>query len=343
MQRSLRVLRTSTGCAGHVHALAPVARALRDRGHDVRWAVGADGGDAVGAIGFEWSAAGLTTAARRDAAAGALGGLMQLPMDQRRGPLFAALFARAAAPVMREDLAPIIERVRPDVMLRETAELAAAPIAAARGIPLVTVAFSGVLPEPARGEVLDDLRPLWQAEGFGDPSWPDVYGQLYLHPRHGPRRRRRRAGTDPRPGRTDVAAGRPDHPAANSAGGLGHPAGAWPDVGSSLPSRVEPVPRWRSCRGLAGVSRCCQLVGGFAPPSRRGTTGSSGYCAAERMPTRSLVCSGLPAMPHSPLATSSMVTHVTGRITSPSTLTMASVSFSMIASFSAASKTPAMS
>ena len=61
MRRRLRVLCTSTGGAGHVHAVAPVARALRDRGHDVRWAVAADGGDAVGAMGFEWSAAGLTT------------------------------------------------------------------------------------------------------------------------------------------------------------------------------------------------------------------------------------------------------------------------------------------
>ena len=178
----LRVLCTSTGGAGHVHALAPVARALRDRGHDVRWAVAADGGEAVGAMGFEWTAAGLTTSARRDAAGAALGRIMQMPMDERRGPLFSALFARAAAPVMQRDLAPIIDHVRPDVVVRETAELAAAPMAAARGIPLVTVAFSGVLPEHARGEVVDDLRPLWQAEGLGDPSWADVYGQLYLHP-----------------------------------------------------------------------------------------------------------------------------------------------------------------
>jgi hypothetical protein len=56
-----------------------------------------------------------------------------------------------------------------------------------------------------------------------------------------------------------------------------------------------------------------------------------GYWAAERMPMMSPVCTALPAMPHSPLATSSMVIHVTGRIASPSTLTMASVSFSMIA------------
>ena len=182
MERSLRVLCTSTGGTGHVHALAPVARALRSRGHDVRWAVGADGGAAVGAMGFEWTAAGLTTAARRDGAGDAIGRIMQLPMPDRRGPLFATLFARVAAPAMREDLGAIIDDVRPDVVLRETGELAAAAMATARGIPLVTVAFSGVLPEPARGEVIDALRPLWLAEGLGEPSWEAVYGQLYLHP-----------------------------------------------------------------------------------------------------------------------------------------------------------------
>ncbi len=55
-------------------------------------------------------------------------------------------------------------------------------MAAARSIPLVTVAFSGVLPERGRSLVLDDLQPLWMAEGLDSPSWADVYGQLYLHP-----------------------------------------------------------------------------------------------------------------------------------------------------------------
>jgi UDP:flavonoid glycosyltransferase YjiC (YdhE family) len=182
MRRHLRVLCTSTPGTGHVSALAPVARALRDRGHDVRWAVAPDGGAAVGDMGFEWSPAGLTTGARRDLAADALGEIMRLPIAERRGPLFTALFARAAGPAMQRDLTPIIDRVRPDVVMREMSEVAAAPMAAARGIPLVTVAFSGVLPERARGEVLHELGPLWQAEGLGEPSWSDLYGELYLHP-----------------------------------------------------------------------------------------------------------------------------------------------------------------
>ena len=63
MQRSLRVLCTSTGGAGHVGALAPVAEALRDRGHEVQWAVAPDGAAAVGQMGFVWHAAGLPTQA----------------------------------------------------------------------------------------------------------------------------------------------------------------------------------------------------------------------------------------------------------------------------------------
>ena len=176
------MLCTSTGGAGHINALAPLALALRGRGHDVQWATAADGGALVAAMGFEWSAAGMTTADRRHAAADQLVHIMQLPMAHRRGPLFAAFFARAAGPVMQRDLAPILDRVRPDVVVREVAELGVAPMAAARGIPLVTVAFSGVLPEAARRDVMADLGPLWHAEGLDDPSWDDVYSQMYLHP-----------------------------------------------------------------------------------------------------------------------------------------------------------------
>lgn len=179
--RPLKVLCTSTGGAGHIQALAPVALALRARGHHVHWAVAEDGIDTVAKMGFETSTAGMTTADRR-AAATDLPAIMQLPMADRRGPMFAAFFARAAGPLMQRDLAAVFEQVQPDLVVREMAELAAAPMAAARNIPLVTVAFSGVLTETAQRVVLDDLEPLWRTEGLDNPSWSDLYGQLYLHP-----------------------------------------------------------------------------------------------------------------------------------------------------------------
>jgi hypothetical protein len=48
----------------------------------------------------------------------------------------------------------------------------------------------------------------------------------------------------------------------------------------------------------------------------------------------------LPPIPQAPPATSSMVTQVAGRIGSPAVLTMAAVSFSIMDSFSPASKMP---
>ncbi len=180
--RRLKVLCTSTGGAGHIYALAPVASALRASGHHVHWAVAEDGSDSVAKMGFDWSTAGMTTSARRAAAATDLAAIMQLPMSDRRGPMFAAFFARAAGPMMQRDLGPVFERVQPDLVVREMAELAAAPMAAARGIPLVTVAFSGVLTETARRVVINDLGPMWRSEGLDNPWWSDVYGQLYLHP-----------------------------------------------------------------------------------------------------------------------------------------------------------------
>jgi UDP:flavonoid glycosyltransferase YjiC (YdhE family) len=225
--RQLRVLCTSTGGAGHIHAVAPLALALRGRGHDVQWATSADGGPLVAAMGFEWAAAGMTTADRRGAAAEELVSIMRLPMGDRRGPMFAAFFARAAAPVMQRELGPILDRVRPDVVVREVAELGVAAMAAARGIPFVTVAFSGVLPEAARRDVMDDLAPLWHAEGLEDPSWDDVYGQMYVHP------------FPPAFGQ------QPDSPAVRPARATGAPAAA------------GPPPEWV---GFLGAQRPCMYV-----------------------------------------------------------------------------------
>ena len=140
------MLVTSTPGAGHVTPLMPVAVALRAAGHTVHWAIATDGGDAVAAMGFEWSPAGVAVSTRRKLAEADLPRIMELPPAQRRGPLFAALFARAAAPVMREDLTPLFDSFRPELVVRETGELAAVPMTLARDVPLVTVAFSGVIP-----------------------------------------------------------------------------------------------------------------------------------------------------------------------------------------------------
>ena len=109
---------------------------------------------------------------------------MQLPMEERRGPLFSALFARAAGPVMRRGPGAD-HRSRPT--RRGGARGGRArpshrwpPHAASRSSRWPSVACC---PNAARARGDRTIcGPLWQAEGLGDPSWADVYGQMYLHP-----------------------------------------------------------------------------------------------------------------------------------------------------------------
>jgi UDP:flavonoid glycosyltransferase YjiC (YdhE family) len=177
---TVRVMFTSTPGTGHLHPLVPLAVECARRGHEVRWAVASDGVDRVRSYGIDAISAGMTIEERsaRFAASVDLS-----TIDRSSRPVFfKGLFADAAAPVMRERLGPVVDEFRPDVMVHELCELATPPVASARGIPYVTVAFSGeVYPE-----LMDVARPsmdlLWESEGL--PLAPDFgwFEHLYLHP-----------------------------------------------------------------------------------------------------------------------------------------------------------------
>lgn len=178
---SLRVLFASTPGTGHVHPLVPIARECLRQGHDVRWGVAPDAVDRVRSYGFDAVPAGVTLH-DRVAAFRASVDLRGVDMSSARPVFFKGLFADVAAPVMREQLATVVDDFRPDVMVHEVCELATPPVATARGIPYVTVAFSGevypAMMEPAR----ESVGRLWDAEGL-DPD-PDFgwFQHLYLHP-----------------------------------------------------------------------------------------------------------------------------------------------------------------
>ena len=146
----MRVLVTSTPGRGHLGPLLPVATALRDAGHEVRWATAAEACETVAGLGFAVDPAGLDVVRRRAVVADRLPRIMALPPRQRRGHLFAGFFAEAAAPAMAADVRPLVESFRPDLVVHETAELGIVPLAVERGIPHVVVAFSGPVPAYTR-------------------------------------------------------------------------------------------------------------------------------------------------------------------------------------------------
>jgi len=179
----MRILVTSTPGMGHLTCLLPLATALREAGHDVLFVTGTkESCELVAGFGFAVRAAGIAPAERRAALAPRLPEVTALPPRRRRGMLFSIMFAGAAAPAMRVELAPIMDEFDPDVVIHEPGELAAAPLATARGIPNVTVAFSGALPEWSLEMVLASLAPLWADEGLAPPTYQDICGDLYLHP-----------------------------------------------------------------------------------------------------------------------------------------------------------------
>jgi UDP-glucoronosyl and UDP-glucosyl transferase len=178
----MRILATSTPGVGHLNTLFPLLAALQRADHNVVVVTAAQSRDRVERSGFEVRSGGMAEVDRRASLAPQMPEILALPPRRRRGRYFSGFFAEAAAPIMRADLTSIFDNFRPDVVIHESAELASGPMAVARGIPHVTVCFSGELPEWAQPGLLEAIAPLWVSEGLAEPSMDDINGDLYLHP-----------------------------------------------------------------------------------------------------------------------------------------------------------------
>ena len=178
----MRILVTSTPGMGHLNALLPLMFALQDADHDLLVITAAESCKSVEDYGFAVRAGGLAGNERRATLAWRMPEILALPPRRRRGQYYAGFFAEGAAPVMRVALQPVFDEFRPDIVIHETGELAGGPMAVARGLPHMTVAFSGALPEWGEELALAALEPLWKAEGLPAPAMDDVRGDLYLHP-----------------------------------------------------------------------------------------------------------------------------------------------------------------
>lgn len=180
--RPLRVLVTSTPGAGHIGPLVPLAAALQAAGHQVLWATATESCARVRALGFEAVAAGMGVGERTAALAPQMPEIMALDPRDRRSRLFAGFFGEIAAPRMHRELGPVFDSFRPDVVIHEMSELAAAPMATGRGVPHVTVAFSGAIGDAVWAAAQRSMHAIWLAEGVGNAGMPELLGALYLHP-----------------------------------------------------------------------------------------------------------------------------------------------------------------
>ena len=178
----VQVLVTSTPGTGHLHPLVPIAAALVAAGHDVVWATASESCARVERYGFVAAPAGMSSAERLRLFSERAPDLAALPPRARRRMVFPGLFGEVAGPRMRVDLRDLVDEVRPDLVVHELAELAAAPVAVARGIPHVTVGFGiGSAPDLVEAAAAG-AAGLWTAEGVDPSPSAGFYDHLYLHP-----------------------------------------------------------------------------------------------------------------------------------------------------------------
>ncbi|HEX6388671.1 MAG TPA: hypothetical protein VFZ89_04480, partial [Solirubrobacteraceae bacterium] len=180
MRRSaMRVLFTTTSGRGHFQPMLPLARALVAAGHEVRWAGAASVCARLRDEGYAAVQAGIETI-EPSPWSNPPPEIAALPVPERPDHLFSIIFGPLRVAPMLDDLLPLVDDWRPDLLVSEQAELGG-PIAAARaGVPNVTHAFGRLLPEVRVARAREAMAELWQAHGLEPRPYAGTYDHLYL-------------------------------------------------------------------------------------------------------------------------------------------------------------------
>lgn len=178
----MRVMVTSTPGSGHVLPLVPLARALQASGHQVLWATGPDAQQLVSAAGLRVVPAGIDQPTRMQQFRQGWPHAASLAPRSRRAVMFPALFATLSAQRMFDDLTVVADDHRPDLIIHEPCELAAAPQAHRLGIPHATVGFGRLVPPPLLASAASELTDLWSSAGLDVPEDLGLYEFAYFHP-----------------------------------------------------------------------------------------------------------------------------------------------------------------
>lgn len=121
----MRVLVNTVGTRGHFFPLVPLARALQQRGHEVLVATASELADDVRDAQLRYVAVGPPEAQIDAALACVLPTLQRLPISERRPYVFSCRFAELTAPRVLPDLLAVCEDWQPQLILHDTAALAA--------------------------------------------------------------------------------------------------------------------------------------------------------------------------------------------------------------------------
>lgn len=176
----MRALFSCVGGAGHLRPLLPLARAFADAGHEVAFATAATFAGQVEAAGFEALPAGPDMREVRRLV-GALDAESQaLPPLERRILAFSGRFGTVVAPAKLPALHAGASRWEPDLVVFESADLAAPIVAAALGVPTAHHAFGRIVPLACFERAAEVTDALWADLGLEPEPLGGVYNGPYL-------------------------------------------------------------------------------------------------------------------------------------------------------------------
>jgi UDP:flavonoid glycosyltransferase YjiC (YdhE family) len=164
---------------GHFRPLLPLARALRARGHDVAFAVAEEWSPRVADEGFAALAAGIDNAAALAFRPGRAE-LMAAPPSERRSLLFPRIFGLGHAPAKLPDLLARAREWEPEVVVHDSADLAAPIAAAVAGLPVVNHSFGTMVPLRVSRLAADVVAPLWREQGLEPDLHAGAFRGLYV-------------------------------------------------------------------------------------------------------------------------------------------------------------------
>ncbi|HYR61142.1 MAG TPA: glycosyltransferase [Actinomycetota bacterium] len=177
---TMRVLITSPAMLGHIHPMVPLARAIAERGHDVRWALPADGVGEVERRGIRAVAAAPSLPIGPALAKQRYPELNDLPPADVPAVMFGKLWGAIAAPEMLHGLVPLTLAWRPHLVITDAAEFAGHIVAAEVGVPSVTKGFGPLLPASRVASAAREVAHLWRSRGLEPRPFGGAYDTLYL-------------------------------------------------------------------------------------------------------------------------------------------------------------------
>ena len=178
--RRMRVLISCIPSEGHFRPLLPLAQALAGRGHDVVFATAEAWRPRVEEEGFGLLAAGISEHEARKQLLPAFADVFALPPETRRPEAFTAIFALTHAPQKLAALVDVARSWQPDVIVWDSADLAAPVVATVLGIPAVNHSFGAMLPLAVLSRAEVGAASLWRAHGLEPAPYAGAFDGLYV-------------------------------------------------------------------------------------------------------------------------------------------------------------------